>query len=107
MQKSSFDSIINSGKIAVRDCDVNGLNAIKKLYGNVVTSIFLTAPKEEIKNRLISRNEPFDSMQRRLNDYDSYMENAKYFDYVIENLDIDETINKILEIIVNSKVQHS
>ena len=103
MQKSSFDSIINSGKIAVRDCDVNGLNAIKKLYGNVVTSIFLTAPKEEIKNRLISRNEPFDSMQRRLNDYDSYMENAKYFDYVIENLDIDETINKILEIIVNSK----
>ena len=31
MRKSSFDSILNSGKIALRDCDVNGLHAIKKL----------------------------------------------------------------------------
>ena len=100
MQKSSFDSIINSGKIALRDCDVNGLNAIKQVYGDdLVTSVFLTAPKEEIKKRFISRNEPEESMNARLKDYDSYIENAKYFDHIIENMNIDQTIENILKII--------
>lgn len=99
MQKSSFENILNSGKIAIRDCDRFGLEAIKKEFGDIVTSIFLTAPKEEIRNRLISRNEPLDSMEKRLKDYDEYIENAKYFDYEITNIDIDETIRQILEII--------
>lgn len=99
MQKSSFDSILNSGKIAIRDCDRYGLDAIKKLYGDIVTSIFLTAPKEEIRLRLISRNEPKESMEKRLKDYDEYIENSKYFDFIIENLDIEETISKIMDII--------
>lgn len=101
MRKSSFDSILNENKIPLRDCDRFGLDAIKKIYGDIVISIFLTVPKEEIKNRLISRNEPIDSMNIRLKDYDTFIENAKYYDYEIENLDKEKTINKILEIIDN------
>ena len=48
---------------------------------------------------MLSRNEPPESMEIRLKDYDVYVENAKYFDYVIENITIDDTINQILEII--------
>lgn len=99
MRKSSFDEIINSGRIAIRDCDINGLNAIKKLYGNRVISIFLTAPKEEIKKRFLSRNEPSESMTTRLKDYDEYIKFAKDFDYVIENINMEDTINEILKII--------
>ena len=99
MRKSSFDSVLNSGKIALRDCDVNGLNAIKKIYGDKVTSIFLTAPKEEIKKRFESRNEPKESMEARLKDYDSYIENAKFFEHVIENMDIYQTVEQILKIL--------
>ena len=100
MQKPSFDSIIGAGKVALRDCDVNGLRAIRQVYGDdIVTSVFLTAPKEEIVKRLKSRNEPEESMQKRLKDYDTYIENAKYFDNVIENIDMEETIDKILKII--------
>ena len=98
MRKSSFDEILNSGKVALRDCDVSGLNAIKNLYGDKVTSVFLTAPKEEIRKRFISRNEPIESMEARLKDYDNYIKNSKYFDHVIENIEIDKTIEKILEI---------
>lgn len=101
MQKSSFDQILNANKIAIRDCDRFGLDAIRKEYGDIVKSIFLTAPKEEIRQRLISRNEPLDSMTKRLNDYDEYIKNAKYFDYTIENIEINDTIDKILEIINN------
>lgn len=101
MQKSSFDQILNANKIAIRDCDKYGLDAIRKEYGDIVKSIFLTAPKEEIRQRLISRNEPLDSMTKRLNDYDEYIQNAKYFDYTIENIEINDTINKILKIINN------
>ena len=100
MQKPSFDSIINAGKVALRDCDVNGLRAIRQVYGDdIVTSVFLTAPKEEIVKRLKSRNEPEESMQKRLKDYDTYIENAKYFNNIIENIDMEETIQKILKII--------
>lgn len=101
MRKSSFDEILNSGRIAIRDCDKNGLDAIRREYGDIVKSIFLTAPKEEIRQRLISRNEPLDSMNKRLNEYDEYIKNAQYFDFVIENNNIDDTIDEILNIINN------
>lgn len=102
MQRSSFNEILNANKIAIRDCDRYGLEALKKEFGDIVTSIFLTAPKEIIKERLIGRGEKEESMIKRLNDYDEYLKNSIYYDYEIENLDIDETIEKILNI-VNKK----
>lgn len=99
MQRSSFNEILNSNRIAIRDCDRFGLEALKKEFGNIVTSIFLTAPKEVIRNRLIERGEEKESMEKRLNDYDEYLKNSVYFDYEIENMNIDETIEKILNII--------
>ncbi len=101
MRKSSFDSIMRDGKIPVRDCDRFGVDALKKLYGNNVISIFLYCDKEIIRQRLIGRNEPEDSMNARLDDYDSYIKDAKFFDYQIENLTIDDTVNQILDIIKN------
>ena len=99
MQRSSFNEILNSNRIAIRDCDRFGLEALKKEFGNIVTSIFLTAPKEVIRNRLIERGEEKESMEKRLKDYDEYLKNSVYFDYEIENMNIDETIEKILNII--------
>ena len=48
---------------------------------------------------MIERNEPIESMTKRLQDYDTFIEDAKYYDYTIENLEIDKTIEKILNII--------
>ena len=101
MRKASFDEIINSGKIPVRDVDRYGLDAIKNVFGNIALSIFLTAPKEEIKKRMIERGEPENSMIARLKDYDEFVENAKYYDYTILNINKDETINQIIHLINN------
>ena len=66
----------------------------------------LEIDKEEIVKRMISRNEPEESMQLRLKDYDVYVENAKYFDHVIVNITIDHTIDQILSIIEQTKKNH-
>lgn len=99
MRKSSFDEIINNGKIALRDCDKYGLENIKKEYPGLVTGIFLTCDKELIRDRLISRNEPEESMKARLDDFDKCIKDKDYFDYIIENIDMEETIKNILKLI--------
>lgn len=99
MRKSSFDGIINTGKIALRDCDKNGLASLKKEYPDQVIGIFLTCDKEDIKRRLKNRNEPIESMNARLADFDKCIKDAYFFDYVIENNDIENTIKQIVDII--------
>lgn len=102
MRKSSFNEIIDSGKVALRDCDRFGLDALKREYPDNVLGIFLTCEKEKIRERLIGRGEEENSMRARLEDFDKCIQDAHYFDYVIENNDLEETIAKILEIIDNN-----
>ena len=99
MRKSSFDEIHGKGMIAIRDCDKFGLNALKTLFGDRVLGIFLTCDKKIIEQRLIGRNEPKESMEIRLRDYDDCMKDAFYFDYTIENIEINSTIDQIMNII--------
>ena len=99
MRKTSFDEILNSHRIPLRDCDRYGLEAISKIYPGQILSIFLTCPKEEIRNRLISRNEPKDSMEARLKDYDEHMTQSVYFENVIENINLEKTVETILKLI--------
>jgi guanylate kinase len=99
MRQSSFNEIHSKNKIAIRDCDKYGLKALQEIYGDKVLGIFLTCDKDLIKERLISRNEPLESMKHRLNDYDQYVKDAYYFDHVIENIDMNATIDQILNII--------
>jgi len=104
MRKSNFESIFNQGKIVIRDCDRYGVDAIKKEYGeDIVLSIFLTCPKEEIEKRLIERNESPDSMKARLDDYDTFILDRIYFDHIIENIDMQKTIDEILKLINQKK----
>ncbi len=99
MRKSCFDRLFAQNKIPVKDCDHLGLDAISKTFGDVTISFFLTAPKDVIKQRLLERGEAPDSAQRRLEYNDNYITTAKYYDYVIENIDMNETISQILNLI--------
>lgn len=105
MRKSSFDEILDSGKIALRDCDKFGLKSLKDEYGDIVMGIFLTCDKKLIKDRLISRNEPEESMNVRLEDYDKCIKDAYYFDYIVDNNEINSTIEQILKIISENNTQ--
>ena len=107
MSTKLFDEVIEQQLFPIKDCDKVGLDALKKIYGNKVHSIFITCPKEEIEKRLIGRGTAGEDLKMRLDNYDEYVKNYVYYDEVIENIDLDiavDTIyNKIMTFYQNCK----
>lgn len=99
MSKKIFDDAISQGYIPIKDCDKIGFKALKKIYGDKVFGIFLTAPKETIYERLKARGEK--DLKLRLANYDEHMKQRQYYDVEIENIDLDKAIdnayNKIMK----------
>ena len=91
--------LFNANKIPLKDCDIVGVRALKSRFENV-TTIFITADKNEIKRRLIGRGDQPADIERRLQDYDKCVLDAKYYDYVINNVDLEKTIDQIMQIIL-------
>lgn len=99
---------IKSGKIIVKDIDVNGTENLVKLLKNdtKVVTIFLRVPKEVLAKRLENRMEKPDykEITLRLNRFDYEESKIGMYDYVIKNNDLEKTINIIMEII-NSELK--
>ena len=120
---------IASGKIIVKDIDVNGVenlinllkkdtkvitiflrvpkeNLIKMLSNDTkLVTIFLKVDKEELKNRLINRGDNLSEadMQLRLNRLEYEESKINLYDYVIKNDDLEKTVQIIMTIIENEK----
>ena len=100
MSEKYIQAILAQNKIPLKDCDVVGVRALKSRFKNV-TSIFLTADKAEVERRLHARGDAPADIAERLQDYDRCLQDAKYYDHVIVNDNLQETIDKILTIIDN------
>ena len=96
---------IKSGKIIVKDIDVNGTEHLKELLGNdtKVVTIFLRAPKEELKHRLENRIDKPSPQEiiLRLNRFDYEESRINLYDYVLKNNDLEKTVQIIMTIIEN------
>lgn len=99
---------IKSGKVIVKDIDVNGTaNLVKLLKDDTrVVTIFLKVPKEILSKRLENRMEKPDykEITLRLNRFDYEESKIGMYDYVIKNNDLEKTISIIMEII-NSELK--
>jgi len=96
---------LKSGKNVLLDLDVNGsLNVAKKFDGKVIT-IFLTPPSmDELINRLKNRKtDSKEEIEKRLTRIPKEMEKSKQFDYIVQNDNLETTVNKVLDIIFNFK----
>lgn len=100
MTKTAFDDILNKKKIPIKDCDKVGLNALKKLYGNKVFGVFVMAPKQEIEHRLISRGDKPEDVKVRLQNYDEFINQAEFYDVVVQNTNIDKAMSDVFDKIV-------
>lgn len=98
---------IKSGKIIVKDIDVNGTEHLKELLGKdtKIVTIFLRVPKEELKRRLESRiDKPSPAeIVLRLNRFDYEESRINLYDYVLKNDDLEKTVQIIITIIENEK----
>ena len=101
--KKLLNDRLNSGKIIVKDIDVNGTENLVNLLGKDtrIITIFLRVPKEELNRRLLSRNPDMSpkELQLRLNRFDYEESKIGIYDYVIKNNDLEKTIQIITTII--------
>ena len=94
---------IASGKIIVKDLDVNGtekLIDVLKADTKVVT-IFLRVPKEVLRRRLENRiDKPSEKdITGRLNRLEYEESKMSMYDYVLKNNDLEKTVDIIMDII--------
>ena len=103
--KKLLNDKINSGKIIVKDIEVNGTQALIDLLKNDVkiVTIFLRVPKEELRHRLENRiDKPsIKEIELRLIRFDYEESKISMYDYVLKNNNLEKTVQIIMSIITN------
>ncbi len=92
---SSVQDIIEDKHDYIKDLGVLGQKYyVSRLKDKVkIVSIYLTCPKDEVEKRLINRGEQ--EVSKRLERFDFEESHKGNFDYVIENVDLNETVEFI------------
>ena len=100
--RNVIEDYLKQGKDCILDIDVQGGMHIKEKYPDSV-SIFIMPPSiEELEKRLKGRStDSEESIQTRLKNAKEEIEYRDQYDHIIVNDKIEETINKIVEIINN------
>ena len=98
--KSSVLSLIENGTDVILDVETIGAENIKKMMPESVT-IFLLPPSLEIlKKRLIDRGtETPEHVEIRFSQACSEIENARLYDYIVVNDDIEKCLRSVSSII--------
>ena len=87
----------SSGKVLIKDIDVEGTLKLKELLSDVVAIYLKPRDKEQLRERLIGRGEK--DIELRLRRYEYEEEMSQNYDYVIVNDDIEETLGKLRKIL--------
>lgn len=105
--KKLMNEKIKSGKIIIKDIEVNGTeNLLKTLKGETkLVTIFLKVDKEELKHRLLNRGDSLTEaeMELRLSRLEYEESKIKLYDYVIKNDELEKTVQVIMTIIKNEQ----
>ena len=103
--KKVLNGAIDHGYTVIKDIDVNGVaNLVRILKDEIkVVTIFLRVPENLLRERLINRNPSIteDELNLRLGRLEYEESKIPNFDYVIDNIDLEESVNKVEEIIKN------
>lgn len=95
--KTSVEDNLAAGNVLLFDIDVNGARSIKRKYPDALLFFIEPPDLETLKQRLLMRKRETDEeIVRRLERIEFEYQNARYFDHVIINDNLDETI-KVVE----------
>jgi guanylate kinase len=95
--KSELSRIWKEGKTVIFDVDVVGGIHLKQIMGEKALSIFIQPPSmQELKRRLTSRNtDSIDKINMRLSKAEQEIEQAKDFDVIVVNDQLDAAIQTV------------
>ena len=82
---------IKSGKIIIKDIDVNGTEHLQDLLktNTKVVTIFLRVPKDELERRLKERTDSPAEIRLRLSRFEYEESKINLYDYVLKNDDLE------------------
>jgi len=101
MSLALINDILDVGFIALKDADMVGVRALEKAYPNKVLTVFIKAKKADVEARLKNRGDSEHEVKKRLDDFEFMMQHEPHFDFSVENIVLDETIDKVHTIIQN------
>jgi len=101
-----LDEHVKSGKIIVKDIEVNGTENLQKILKDEIkmVTIFLRVPRPELRKRLENRLDKkanLKDIELRLSRFDYEESKIGIYDYVIKNDDLEKTVQIIMAIIEN------
>ena len=102
--KKNVDDTIKTNDI-IFDIDWQGTKKLSKYKNlNIIKIFLITDNKEELKKRLIKRNQNSnEELEQRLNSFDEDIKHWKDYDYVLVNKNLEVCFKQIETIILNSK----
>ena len=102
--KENVDQAIKTNDI-IFDIDWQGTKQLSKFENlNLVKIYLITDNKDELKNRLIKRNQNTkDEVEKRFNSFDEDVKHWKDYDYIIINKNLDVCFKQIENIILSQK----
>ena len=106
--KKNVDDLIMSNDI-IFDIDWQGTKQLSKFKNlNLIKIYLITDSKEELKKRLIKRNQNTkEEIEKRFNSFDKDVKHWRDYDYIIINKNLDTCFRQIENIIKNNKNQKS
>jgi len=98
--RAYVENEMKKGNVVLLEIEIEGANNVKKQYPDCI-SVFLTPPSiEELRRRLEKRGtEPPEVIEARMQRALKEMEQLDKYDYVIKNISVEESADKLLEII--------
>lgn len=105
--RSEVDSFINVGEDVLFDMDWEGARQMRKQAGDDVVTIYLLPPSiKEVRKRLEGRGtDTKEVIDKRMNLVVDKMSHWKEFDYVVVNVNLEDTVEKIRRIISGERMK--
>ena len=92
---------LNDGINVFSEIDVNGGKNIKEIFSDAVLIYIAPPSMEELRNRLIGRGTDSEEViNNRLEIAKEEMKEAKYYDYIVVNDDLEKATNEVKDIIL-------
>ena len=105
--RSEVDSFINVGQDVLFDMDWAGARQMRKKAGDDVVTIYLLPPSiKELRERLVNRGtDSKEVIEKRMGIILDKISHWDEFDYVIVNVNLEETVTKIQKIISGERMK--
>ena len=98
MSKSIIDKLLQDGYIGTKTIGIEGVRKLKKMYGDLVLTIFITANKNILRQRLVKRG--CEDIESRLADYERRHATIDEMDHiVVDEGPLHESVEKIVNIL--------